>query len=253
VEDHLEEALPEGEAPQVHGKRQQRNSFVKRASQLFSEIDRKLIATAIERAEERTSAEIVPVVASASGRYDRAEDIFGFLMGLGAVSLGWLTCPYMHSEAEWSQGMFLSASGLWPVLASMVAGFVAGSALASYFPIFKLPFIPGKEMDEEVKRAAEAAFMSSKIRKTAGATGVLLYVSLLERRVLVLPDDTIAEKLPGQDWKEICDSLVAGMKRQSPVQALAEAVAGCGDILSEALPRGEDDLDELRNELRLID
>lgn len=108
-------------------------------------------------------------------------------------------------------------------------------------------------MEEEVKRAAEAAFMSSKIRQTAGATGVLLYISLLEHRVLVLPDDAIAEKLRSQDWQEVCDDLVVGMKNQAPVQALEAAIERCGDILSGSLPRGPDDVDELRNELRLID
>ena len=226
---------------------------MKKADQIFSEKDKALIADAIRNAEQKTSAEIVPVVASASGRYDRAEDIFGFFISLMFVSIGWLTCPYMHAVAEWGQGTLLSSAGLIPVLITMVAGFAVGSALASYFPLLRLPFTPQKEMDEEVRRAAEAAFMSSKIRKTAGGTGILLYISLYEHRVMVLTDDGITEKLPKQNWENICEVIVSGMKNNKPVEALEEAISRCGVILSGSLPRKEDDVDELGNELVLID
>jgi putative membrane protein len=224
---------------------------MKKVSQLFPEDDRKRIAEAIEKAEKKTSAEIVTVVATASGRYDRAEDIVGFLSALVAVAVGWLACPAFHSESAWGTGP--SISGLLPVLILMVAGFVAGSALASRLPVLRLPFIPKKELDEEVQRAAEAAFMSSRIRKTAGGTGILLFVSFYEHRVVVLPDDTILEKLPNQDWEKLCGAIVSGIKANRPTEALEEAVASCGEILGEIMPRQDDDEDELSNELILID
>lgn len=226
---------------------------MKRATQLFSEKSRRRVSSAIRDAELKTSAEIVPVVATASGRYDRAEAVFGFLMSLILVSLGWLICPYLHPQADWGQGMFLNSSGLLPFLVTMVIGFALGNTLASYVPVFKLPFVPNREMQEEVMRAAQATFMSSKIRKTKGATGILLYISLLEHRVIVLPDEMIAEKLPDHDWKDICDILVDGMKQKHPVPALEQAIERCGNLLKEVLPREQDDVDELKNELFLID
>jgi putative membrane protein len=183
---------------------------MKKVSQLFPEDDRKRIADAIEKAEQKTSAEIVTVVATASGRYDRAEDIVGFLTALLVVTAGWMACPAFHSESDWGTGP--SIAGLIPVLVSMVAGFVVGSALASRVPALRLPFIPKKELEEEVQRAAQAAFMSSRIRKTAGGTGILLFVSFYEHRVVVLPDDTILEKLPGADWEKLCAAIVSGIE-----------------------------------------
>jgi putative membrane protein len=224
---------------------------MKRASQLFPAADRKRIADAIAKAEKNTSAEIVAVVATASGRYDRAEDIFGFLTGLLAVTAGWLACPAFDAGSAWETGP--SLLGLVAVLVSMLAGFVAGSALASRLPVLRLPFVPKKELEEEVQRAAQAAFMSSRIRRTAGGTGILIFVSLYERRVVVLPDDTILEKLPGMDWGDLCAAIVSGMKDKRPTEALEEAVASCGEILGEVLPRQGDDEDELSNELILID
>jgi len=224
---------------------------MKKVSQLFPEQDRKRIADAIAKAERKTSAEIVAVVATASGRYDRAEDIVGFLVALLAVVVGWLTCPTFHSQSAWGTGH--SISGLIAVLITMVVGFVAGSALASWVPALRLPFIPKKEMEAEVDRAAQAAFMSSRIRKTDHATGILLFVSFFEHRVVVLPDDGVVEKLPGYDWGKLCDAIVSHARAKRHTQALEEAIANCGEILGEVLPRQHDDGDELSNELVLID
>ena len=47
----------------------------------FSDEQRRAVAQAVAEAEGKTSAEIVPVVATASGRYDRAEDIVGLWTG----------------------------------------------------------------------------------------------------------------------------------------------------------------------------
>ncbi len=224
---------------------------MKKVSQLFSEDDRKRIADAIEEAEQKTSAEIVTVVTTASGRYDRAEDIVGFLAALLAVATGWLICPAFHSESVWESGP--SVSGLIPVLGSMVVGFVAGSALASRLPVLRLPFIPKKELEEEVRRAAREAFMTSRIRNTAGGTGILIFVSFYEHRVIVLPDDAILEKLPEQDWGMLCAEIVSGLKVERASEALEAAVASCGEILGGVLPRQNKDEDELSNELILID
>lgn len=224
---------------------------MKKVSQLFSESDRKRVADAIRKSEQKTSAEIVTVVTTASGRYDRAEDIVGFLASMVAVAAGWLTCPAFHSESTWETGP--SGSGLLLILVLMVVGFVAGSALASRLPVLRLPFIPKKELEEEVQRAAREAFMTSRIRNTAGGTGILIFVSYYEHHVMVLPDDAILEKLPDQDWGVLCAGIVSGLQAGRPTEALEAAVASCGEILGQFFPRQDGDEDELSNELILID
>lgn len=95
--------------------------------------------------------------------------------------------------------------------------------------------------------------MTSRIRNTAGGTGILIFVSFYEHRVVVLPDNAILEKLPEQDWGMLCAAIVSGLKADRPTEALETAVASCGEILGEVLPRQDEDEDELSNELILID
>ena len=74
---------------------------MKTASALFTANDKQTIATSIAEAEKSTAAEIVPIVATVSGRYDRAEDIFGVLCAIAGLCLAWMTLP-LQSESSWS-------------------------------------------------------------------------------------------------------------------------------------------------------
>lgn len=224
---------------------------MKRASELFSSADKDRIAAAVRAAEQKTSAEIVPVVATASGRYDRAEDLVGLLTGVLLLALGWLGCPFFHATGDWGEGG--SRVGLVAAIVTVIMGFVLGAAVASRLTSLRLFFLSQREMDEEVQRAAQAAFMASRIRNTEGGTGVLLYVSLFEHKVVVLPDDAIGEKLPDLDWNVPCRMIVDGMKRGRPTEALEQAVANCGELLAPEFPRQSDDVDELANELVILD
>ncbi len=226
---------------------------MQKASAHFTESDKQAVARAISEAESRTSAEIVPIVATASGRYDRAEDIVGLLTGLLAMASGWLFCPAMHPATAWTANAgSLPADGLIPALVSVVLGFIAGSALATRFPALRLPFIPAAEMDAEVSKAAHSAFASARVRKTTGATGVLLYVSLYEHRVVILPDHGITG-VPEAAWTTTRDLLIHGLRKNAATEGLVAAIQQCGETLSAPCPRREDDTDELTNELRFID
>jgi len=170
---------------------------MKRASTLFNEQQRQFIAAAVTEAEQGTAGEIVPVVATVSGRYDRAEDLFGLLLGLVAVVVIWLLFQDT-TETAWAAG-YTPTLGLAAVIAIIVAGFLVGASLATRFPVLRLPFIPPREMRQEVERRALEAFHRYRIRTTRGGTGVLIYVSLYEHMVRVVGDDAVTEKISRED------------------------------------------------------
>ncbi len=226
---------------------------MKRASQFISAADKEAVERAVAEAERKTSGEIVPVVATASGRYDRAEDIVGVLTALLAVSLTWIYFQEIGpGHGDWAAAHILTLS-LLAVLGLFVGGFIAGSAAATYFPSLKLPFLTKKEMQEEVERSAAAAFHRFRLRKTQGSVGVLIYLSLFEHRVRVLADDAIQDKISQSDWEAVRDLIIAGMRKRRPGEGLCQAIAKCGDLLSGSFPIEPGDTNELSNELRLID
>ncbi len=222
-----------------------------KASTVFSDQDRRRVEAAVVDAERTTCGEIVPVVATVSGRYDRAEDLFGLLSGLFALAVVWAVFQGV-SQVPWANG-HAPTLGLVPIIVTVAGGFVLGAALATRLPLLRLPLIPRSEMREEVERGAREAFQRRRIRSTAGGTGVLIYVSLYERMVRVLGDDAVAARLSPEDWQGVCDLVVQGMKNRRAAEGLEEGIRKAGELLARDFPIQPGDVNELANKLVLLD
>lgn len=228
-------------------------TIMKYATKLFTKEEIGRIETAIREVEKTTSAEVVPVVASTSGRYDRAEDMFSFLLSLLALGCAWGWLQGMTPSVEaWSEIPALRLN-LPIVLTILVATFFLGIALASRFPLLRLPLIAKREMQEEVERRAHETFQRLKIRRTNNATGVLIYVSLYEHMVHVVGDDTINTKLSQDDWKVLCDTIIRGFKSGKPEEGMRNGILRCGELLAQHFPVEPGNRNELFDTLHLID
>lgn len=219
---------------------------------LFTPADREEIVRAVREAEAKTSAEIVPVVAAASGRYDRPEDIVGLWVGGIALSLAWWFWPQPAVQAgdwgetpRWYQLVALLAAGL--------AGFVIGALLASRIGWLRRLFTPRGQMVEEVQARARALFFDSRVHHTEGATGLLVYVSLYEHLAVVLGDRAIEEKLGRPTLDQLCARLTSALRQGPLPQALALAIREAGDRLGSVLPRLEGDVNELPDALVVLE
>jgi putative membrane protein len=86
-------------------------------------------------------------------------------------------------------------------------------------------------------------------RRTIGRTGVLLYLSLLERRAEIVADAAIDAKVKPEVWGQAMAALVAEVKAGRPAHGMAEAVRLIGDVLAEHFPRSSSDTNELPDSL----
>ena len=227
---------------------------------LFSQDDRAAIGAAIQQAEEKSGCEIIPVMAVASGRYDRGEDIFGVVVAMACVALAWLLVPSLmpnaaptgaSAAAAWQYGE-AAPFGLAVLLALIGGGFLLGALMATRISLLKVPFVPRVEMREEVTRAAQACFYARGLRKAPGAAGVLIYVSYFEHMVEVIGDDQVAEKLGADDWQAICDALLTGLRQRQPAAGFVAALEKTGALLDGAFTR-PDDGQRFADELVLLD
>ena len=226
---------------------------MRRASKYFTETERDSIAAAVRDAETKTSGEIVPVLATASGRYDRAEDLFGLAFAIAVLVVCWILFQEVRPvEGDWASGQRL-ALGLIPVLLIVFVGFSLGAALSTWLPGLKLPFLTRREMEAEVERSAAEAFQRFRLRGTAASTGVLIYVSLFEHTVQVIGDDAIASKLSQDDWREVRDMVIEGIRSRRPADGFRQAISRCGELLARHFPVEPGDVNELTNELRIVD
>jgi putative membrane protein len=98
---------------------------------------------------------------------------------------------------------------------------------------------------ERVQRAAEHAFHQLGMVETRERTGILIYVSLLERRVVVLADRGIHARVAEGTWDGVVARVVEGIRRGQADEGLVEAIRLCGEILQRHVPAGPDDRNEL--------
>ena len=223
-----------------------------RIDALFNADQRSSVAKAVAAAEHKTAAEIVPVVAAASGRYDRAEDVAGLWLGLILMVLVWWVYPLPVTEpGGW--GGRPAILQLICMIAAVKVGFLAGAYITAKTSPLRRLFTPAVQMREEVEAKARAVFFDNRVHHTAAGSGILIYVSLFEHMATVLADQATLEKLGAPAVQAICDELTSKLKAGDITAALCSTIALAGDKLGAVLPRLADDVNELADALVVIE
>jgi putative membrane protein len=219
---------------------------------LFSDADRRAIADAVRAAERTTTGEIVPVVASTSDHYERAEDFAGLAVAGLALSLAWLLGQRLVPGVDWDAEHELALQ-LPLLLAVLVAGWFLGVLLARFSPWLKRLFLLRRVAKARVLIAAHHAFDALAVKRTAAATGVVIYVSLFERQVCVCADRAVAQRIGEAEWARACTMLIEGLRRGQPREGFVAAIQHVGTVLAANFPAVPGDRNELSNELRVLD
>ena len=222
------------------------------ALDLFTDDDPRKITQAVQNAEARTTAEIMPVVADSSGRYDRAEDVVGVWMALALLALTWWVTPSGIAEiGRW---------GTWPgwltlvfLLAAVVIGFVGGSILGGRVSMLRRLFTPPQQMEEEVLARARQVFYDQRVHHTQGGSGVLVYVSLYERSAALIGDQAVLDKLGKPALEELQADLTAGLRSSRAAEAMTKAIKTIGNRLATVLPSDSNRTNQLSDVVVLID
>jgi putative membrane protein len=107
-------------------------------------------------------------------------------------------------------------------------------------------FVSGKTIDSEVKEAAVNGFFKQGLYRTRRSTGVLVFVSVFEKRIRILADRGIDEKLEPAVWQGVVADVVKGIRDGRAADAICRAVAEIGRLLEAHFPIEPDDTDELK-------
>ncbi|HXX48791.1 MAG TPA: TPM domain-containing protein, partial [Myxococcota bacterium] len=105
--------------------------------------------------------------------------------------------------------------------------------------------LPAGLRRERVRRAAALAFHHGGLHATRERTGILLFVSLLERQVVVLADEGIHSRVADGTWDDVVARVLEGIRSGRADDGLVEAIRLCGEHLAAHFPRRADDVNEL--------
>jgi len=225
---------------------------MKRAVDMLNQEQRKQIDRAVVEAEAKTACEIVPVVATASGRYDRAEDVIGLWLAIITAIAVWLIYPQPADEL----GSWETTSpyiGLMTMIVGILLAFIIGAVLGNRIRWLRRLFTPRSQMLDEVALRARQVFFDKRIHHTRDATGLLIYVSLFERMAVVLGDQQVVEKLGQPSLDRLCQSLTDRLRQGDMAHAIYSTIADAGDQLAGPLPKKDGDTNELGDILILLD
>lgn len=214
-------------------------------SRLFSESDLKRIQEAVDAAEHKTSGEIVPYVVEMSDTYEVAEWRAGVLFGVLALGL----FAFVRRMTD----IWLPPDFVEMAIVAMFA-VAAGALLTHFVASLQRLFTGGHLMNMRVHQRAAQAFVAEEVFATRDRTGILIFLSLLERKVLVLGDSGINAKVKQSDWDGIIQMIVSGIKKGTAADGLVSAIQECGRLLElHGVKRRADDKDELPDNLRRED
>jgi len=88
-------------------------------------------------------------------------------------------------------------------------------------------------MDHRVITRARDIFLQEEIFNTVDRTGILIYISEMEKRVQVLGDQGISSVIEQSDWNNVLKLVTDGIKQGSPAEGLVSAIHECKKLLLE--------------------
>jgi putative membrane protein len=112
------------------------------------------------------------------------------------------------------------------IFAVAILGAGAASALlAVAAPPYARLFLRTTRRDLEVRHYAQAFFLRRELFATRGRNGILLLVSLFERKVEILPDVGLHARFDAADWRAVIDAMTPLLRERRCFDALQQGVA----------------------------
>jgi len=208
------------------------------AESFLSQREQQKITETVQEAEKITSGEIVPMVVSKSGDYPLA----------AAVCSASLTIPTsLLLTVLIGQLLWIGPSNMWLFITIFALTYIPIYYLIQRTDRLKYYFLNKDHVEAEVATSALAAFYSQGLYKTEANNGILLYISVLEKKVWILGDSGINEQIPQERWDRVVEELTTGIKEGQQCEAICVAIRVIGEALQSHFPYKKGDKDELHN------
>ncbi len=206
----------------------------------LSEDDKTRLEERIAKAEELTKSQIVLATVRRSDNYP---EIPWKAFAMGASITGLIVFTTNLVLLKWIE----ATTVLLSVVATL-AGAAVSILLTVLFPGIARLFITRGRAESETRQYAESLFMSRELFSTAGRDGVLILISLFERKVIILPDINIRNRVSSDELGNIINLMKEPLARNEVRHAMEIALDELIRIIVPLSP-GEKHDDELSNRI----
>lgn len=187
------------------------------------------LADCVREIENHTDAEIVIAVRARSGDYRHADYLCGAALAFAGL-LFLLFSPFEFKH-------------YW-VAIDVLLLFALGAYLCSHSSALRRLLTTEEFRADAVRNGAAAMFYEAGIANTDAEMGVLIYMSLLERRLELIADRGVLKVLPPLEWNErMYEFHRAG--RIPQLETLRREIRELGELLAKYLPPTGENPNEL--------
>jgi putative membrane protein len=198
-------------------------------SSVFDTAARTALTNCIREIEKGTDAELVLIVRARSHSYAAANYLFGALLAF--AGLNFLLFTPFNFHQYWV-----------PIDIALL--FVLGAYASSRSNAIRRQLTRKSVRNKSVREAAAAMFYEAGIANTKAEMGVLVYLSLLERRLELIADRGILKAVPALEWNQVLFELHQAGKQPHP-ETLSAGLEKLGILLAQHLPASAENLNEL--------
>jgi len=189
---------------------------------------RTAFAQAITAIEGTSAVEVVIAVRRRSAGYRHANVVVGGLAAMAGLAV-----------MLFGEHVFALTSIL---IDPFVLGGIAG-AIVELLPGVKRRLSPAAMRHRAIMRAARATFVERGVHNTRDRSGMLIYLSWLEREAVIVADSGLGHKLSSEAHAQAERALTAAMAGGGA--AVARELERLAPALAGAMPRRADDINEL--------
>jgi putative membrane protein len=195
----------------------------------FDQAAGEALAQAVRDIEKESDAEIVIVVRGRSGTYRHADYLCGAIVAfLGLIFV--LFSPF-EFHTYW-------------VPIDVLLLFMAGAFVSARTDALRRALTSRDFRAKAARAGAAAMFYEAGIANTSAENGLLIYLSLLERRLEVIADRGILKAVPALKWNNSVFELRRVGRSPEP-ESLIKAVRDLGKLLGEHMPATGENPNEL--------
>ena len=194
------------------------------------------IAEHVAAAERHTAGEIVVVLAERSAGYERQRAAVSFTATLLVAVALYRFAPMIH-ELWLLCGQAPLALAFW---------WLSGRRAVTR------RIVPRAVQTDAVRARSKQVFMEHGVTETRERSGVLLFLSETERRVELLADRGIHERVGAELWQTLVDDVVAAIRSGHAAVGITSAVDAIGGRLAQHFPPSAADTNELPDAPRQV-
>lgn len=198
-------------------------NFPRGSGVFLSQAEADAIDGRIARIEARTGAQIVAAVVARSDGYP---EVVWKAFALGAAAAALIVVALDLAHPDW-----MSAHATLANVLPVIGAGAASALLTVGVPRYARLFLDRFRIDGEVRQHAQAMFLERQLFRTQARTGVLMLVSLFERKVEIQADVGFDGRIGGHQWH----SVVAAMMPMLTNGRLADAIGAGLDRVEQLL------------------